>query len=125
MINPNSFELLLNGKQLVKGGDADYPAFSCEGAEGVDESTCVGNSGVWVPSGQDYSLVFTDSVVTSIKFAQELESGDVVTIRWFNNDIGTLMDWEGTGGIKEKADKVYLNKRRRSYIDEPYRIYRL
>lgn len=109
LINPNSFELLLNGKQLVKGGDADYPAFSCEGAEGVDESTCVGNSGVWVPSGQDYSLVFTDSVVTSIKFAQELESGDVVTIRWFNNDIGTLMDWEGTGGIKEKSDKVYLN----------------
>lgn len=109
LINPNAFELLLNGKQLVKAGDADLPSFICEGAEGFDEDTCIGNSGAWVPSGMDYSLVFTNSVVTGIKFAQALESGDVVTIRWFNNDIGTVMEWEGVGGIKEHTDQVYLN----------------
>lgn len=109
LINPNSFELLLNGRQLVKAGDADLPTFVCEGAEGYDEDSCIANSGAWVPSGQDYSLIFVDSVVTGIKFAQPLESRDVVTIRWFNNDIGTVMEWDGVGGIKEHTDKIYLN----------------
>lgn len=109
LINPNSFELLLNGRQLVKAGDGDYPTFTCEGAEGYDEDSCTANSGVWVPSGQDYSLVFVDSVVTGIKFAQKLETRDVVTIRWFNNNVGTTMEWEGTDGIKEHTDRIYLN----------------
>lgn len=109
LINPNSFELLLNGRQLVKAGDADLPTFVCEGAEGYDEESCLANSGVWVPSGQDYSLIFVDSIVTGIKFHQPLETRDVVTIRWFNNDIGTVMEWDGVGGIKEHTDKIYLN----------------
>lgn len=109
LINPNSFELLLNGRQLVKAGDADYPTFICEGAEGYDEDSCKANSGIWVPSGQDYSLIFSDSIVTGIKFFQPLESRDVITIRWFNNNIGTTMEWEGIDGIKEHTDKVYLN----------------
>lgn len=109
LVNPNSFELLLNGRQLVKAGDADLPTFTCEGAEGYDEASCLANSGAWVPSGQDYSLIFVNSVVTGIKFAQPLETRDVVTIRWFNNDIGTVMEWDGVGGIKEHTDKIYLN----------------
>lgn len=109
LINPNSFELLLNGRQLVKGGDADYPAFKCEGAEGYDEESCISNSGAWVASGEDYSLIFVDSIVTGIKFSQPLESRDVVTIRWFNNNVGTTMEWDGVDGIKEHTDQYYLN----------------
>ena len=109
LINPNSFELLINGIQQVKAGDADYPSFRCEGAYGYDESSCTANSGIWVPSGQDYSLIFVDSIVTGIRFNKPLANGDVITIRWFNNNIGTTMEWEGTDGIKEHTDKVYLN----------------
>ncbi|QDH49023.1 baseplate protein [Pantoea phage Phynn] len=109
LVNPNSFELLLNGRQLVKSGDADYPSFVCEGANGYDEDTCLANGGAWIASGKDYSLLFVESIVNGIKIHQELEDGDVVTVRWFNNDIGTTMEWEGTGGIKEHTDQIYLN----------------
>lgn len=109
LINPNSCEMLLNGRELTKAGDADLPSFVCEGAEGYDEDSCLANSGQWVPSGMDYSLVFVDSIVTGFKFSQPFESGDIVKVRWYNNDIGTTMEWDGVGGIKEHTDKVYLN----------------
>lgn len=109
LVNPNSFECFLNGRLLTKGGDADLPSFSCEGADGYSEDDCVANSGSWVASGMDYSLIMVDSIVTGIKFNEALESRDIVSIRWYNNDIGTTMEWEGVGGIKEHTDKVYLN----------------
>jgi len=109
LINPNSFECFLNGRLLTKGGAADLPSFACEGATGLDEATCLQNSGQWVPSGMDYSLLFEDSIVTGIKFHQVLESRDIMSVRWYNNDIGTTMEWEGVGGIKEHTDSVYLN----------------
>ena len=110
LINPNSFELLINGTQMIKAGDADLPSFICEGADGETEETCVLAGGQWVESGEDYSLMFDEnSVVTGIKLSKSLDNRDTITIRWFNNDIGTLMEWDGVGGIKEKADKIYLN----------------
>lgn len=110
LINPNSFELLINGTQMIKAGDADLPSFVCEGADGETEETCALAGGQWVQSGEDYSLIFDEnSIVTGIKLAKPLDNRDTLTIRWFNNDIGTLLEWEGVGGIKEKADLIYLN----------------
>lgn len=110
LINPNSFELLINGTQMIKAGDADLPSFVCEGADGETEDTCALAGGQWVESGEDYSLIFDEnSIVTGIKLSKALDNRDTITIRWFNNDIGTLMEWEGVGGIKEKADLIYLN----------------
>ena len=110
IINPNSFELLINGTQMIKAGDADLPSFVCEGADGETEESCALAGGQWVQSGEDYSLVFDEnSIVIGIKLAKALDNRDTITIRWFNNDIGTLLEWDGVGGIKEKADKIYLN----------------
>jgi len=110
LINPNSFELLINGTQMIKAGDADLPSFICEGADGETEETCALAGGQWVQSGEDYSLIFDEnSIVTGIKLAKPLDNRDTLTIRWFNNDIGTLLEWDGVGGIKEKADLIYLN----------------
>ena len=107
LINPNSFELLINGTQMIKSGDADLPSFVCEGADGETEETCSLAGGQWVTSGEDYSLIFDDnSIVTGIKLAKALDNRDTLTIRWFNNDIGTLLEWDGVGGIKEKADLI-------------------
>ena len=94
----------------IKAGDADLPSFVCEGADGETEETCALAGGQWVQSGEDYSLIFDEnSIVTGIKLAKPLDNRDTLTIRWFNNDIGTLLEWEGVGGIKEKADLIYLN----------------
>ena len=91
IINPNSFELLINGTQMIKAGDADLPSFVCEGADGETEESCALAGGQWVQSGEDYSLVFDEnSIVTGIKLAKALDNRDTITIRWFNNDIGTL-----------------------------------
>lgn len=109
-VNPNSVEVYINGKMQMRGGIGELPTFSCEGAVGDTEQVCIANGGQWVPSGQDYSLVFgTDDHVRAIRINDPLESGDFITLKWFNNDIGTVMDWEGTDGIKEHTDKVYLN----------------
>lgn len=109
-INPNSLEVLLNGTMLNRAGAGDLPMFICENAIGDTQQMCWDNGGNWVPSSIDYSIVLDDDGnITDIKFGRTFESGDMITLRWFNNDIGTLLDWEGTNGIKEKADLVYLN----------------
>ena len=109
-VNPNSAEVILNGKEMIRGGHADFPAFVCEGADEYEtESECLENGGQWMQIGGDYSLVIDNDVVTGIFFRKPLESGDVIVLKWFNNDIGTLMEWEGSDGIKAHADRVYLN----------------
>ncbi|APU01947.1 baseplate wedge subunit and tail pin [Aeromonas phage SW69-9] len=109
-INPNSLEVLINGILMSRAGDGDLPMFVCEGADGENQTDCQANGGNWVPSAIDYAMVLDDSGnVSQINFGNPFESGDMVTFRWFNNDIGTLLDWDGINGIKEKADQVYLN----------------
>ena len=107
--NPFSFEVTVNGRHLTKAGDADLPAFICEGAEASDEVSCISLGGAWVQSGGDFSVV-TDLNDRWREFIinEELHHEDIVCIRWFNNDIGTTLDWDGDGGIQEKADARYL-----------------
>lgn len=112
-INPNSLEVLINGRLQMKAGTGLLPSFVCEGATGETEEECLNNSGSWVPSGRDYSIVYDSSDnVSGILLHEPLETGDFLTIKWYNNDIGTVMEWEGAGGVKEHTDKVYLNNER-------------
>ncbi|QBX32838.1 hypothetical protein Asfd1_212 [Aeromonas phage Asfd_1] len=109
-INPNSLEVMINGILLSRAGSGDLPMFVCEGAFAETQEDCWAAAGNWVPSLDDYQIVMDDNGnITTIRFGKAFENADMLTIRWFNNDIGTLMDWEGTDGIKEHADKVYLN----------------
>ncbi|UYD59313.1 baseplate wedge protein [Aeromonas phage avDM6] len=104
--NPNTLELLVNGRQLVKSGSADIPFFICEGADAITEESCIGSGGVWVPSGVDYSPVPDSSgMMRDIVINDELEHEDVITIRWFNNDIGSLLELEE---ILEETDDRYI-----------------
>lgn len=111
-INPNTVEVQINGTTLVKAGDADYLTFHCEGTDinFDNQEDCVLNGGAWITGGEDFSLDFgVNDKVSEVKLGRRLESGDVLAIRWFNNDIGSLLDWDGVGGIREKADDIYLN----------------
>lgn len=108
--NPYSFELLINGRQLTQAGEAGLPAWGCVGAEGDNEYECVVAGGAWVPTGGDFSLQQNaDGRWRNFSIDQELEHGDIVTIRWYNNDLGTLSEWEGVNGIRAKADARYLD----------------
>lgn len=105
--NPKTVELLINGRQMIYAGSADIPTFVCEGSNGVDETECLSNGGVWVPSGTDYSTVQdVDGRWRDIVINSELDHKDIITIRWFNNDIGSLLEMDE---ILEETDGRYLN----------------
>lgn len=111
-LNPFSTEVQINGRNLIKAGTGSLPSFMCESA-GVPHpefniaDTCLAAGMEWVESGVDFSLPKdANDKYTQIKVAETLESGDILTIKWFNNDIGTVMDWEE---IKSNTDDFYMN----------------
>lgn len=114
--NPHSTEILINGRSLTMAGRGDLPAFACEDATGIQineqtEESCIAAGGEWVDSGLDYSVLLDDEFQTTIiKIYQTLDDGDQLTVRWYNNDIGTTMKWED---IKANTDKHYLNNEMR------------
>lgn len=112
-LNPFSTEVQINGRNLTQAGKGGLPAFACETAAGemvpdiVDEDICRASGHIWGESGLDFSMPrAANDRYTQIKIMQSLESGDILTIKWFNNDIGSIMEWDE---IKAKADNVYLN----------------
>ncbi|MGL5582968.1 MAG: phage baseplate protein [Cetobacterium sp.] len=113
-LNPNSVEVLINGQTLTQAGTGGLPAFACEhpstGADmpEKDEHSCIAAGGLWKESGVDFSVLKNEvtSRLDAIRIREPLENGDQLSVRWFNNDIGTVMDWED---IKEHTDDVYLN----------------
>ncbi len=109
-VNPNSFELHLNGRELTSSSEVGEPNFVCVGAGGSDEQTCISNGGEWLPTSEDFTLLQNqDGKYDRFYIIQGFESGDIVTVKWFDNQIGTLEQWEGVGGIKEKAENVFMN----------------
>ena len=102
--NPMATEVLLNGVQLTRSGTAGLPDEGCISDPTLDEESCP--VGDWQASGQDFSLI-RDAAgdYRIIRISTPLENGDILTVRWFNNDIGTTMSWED---IEEKADGRYL-----------------
>ncbi|MGL4522759.1 MAG: phage baseplate protein [Bacilli bacterium] len=111
-MNPFSTEVQINGRNLVKAGTALLPAFICEKDTGADfsivsESSCVADGGKWEESGIDFSVIKDQfDKFTQVKIQEPLKSGDMLTVKWYNNDIGSVMEWEE---IKANADNFYLN----------------
>lgn len=101
-INPFSLEVLVNGIQLTRSDQVNTsltgkPSFSCRINEIndydiPDSFTCEQQGGVWEDSGIDFcALSDNNGDYTSIKFAEPLKHGDILTVRWFNNTLGTLL----------------------------------
>lgn len=112
-LNPSATEVLINGQSLTQAGTGGLPSFSCETTAGLPvvgdtEEKCIAAGGQWVESGIDFSLIEdkVTGLVDRIKIFETLEDGDQLTIKWFNNDIGTVMEWDE---IKDHTDEVYLN----------------
>lgn len=102
--NPMTTEVLRNGVLLTRSGTAGLAEESCSSDPNADEASCPVDD--WGPSGKDFSVAKNaQDEYRVIKFGYALESGDIITVRWFNNDIGTTMSWEE---IQERSDSRYL-----------------
>lgn len=111
-LNPFATEVVINGHILTMGGRGGLPAFTCETTDGdpvagSTEEECQLAGGQWVESGIDFSVVEDESGnLSQIKIHETLEDGDVINLRWYNNDIGTTLTIDQ---IKHETDKLYLN----------------
>lgn len=85
--NPNSTELLKNGVTLAPAGTA-----------GLMSEGSADNLGDW-------DFVIENDIYRKIKLNFELKTNDIITVRWFNNDIGTLLSWED---IEDKASQLFV-----------------
>lgn len=109
-LNPQSFELYLNGRELTPVVEVSDPVFTCEGGSGSEQATCEASGGVWTLTNDDYHLVKNENNKYDRFFISEpFETGDIVTIKWYDNDIGTLQEWEGQDGLKEKSQSIFMD----------------
>lgn len=131
-INPFSLEVLVNGIQLTRSDQVNTqlsgkPSFSCQ-INGInnydiqDSFTCEQQGGIWADSGIDFcALQNSSGDYTSIKFAEPLNHGDIVTIRWFNNTLGTLLSEQMIDDLISagylSSDYTFLRKNRIQYAD--------
>ena len=107
LINPTTFEVYVNGVFLNEAGTAGLPFYRCEGASGETSEECIANNGTWKSSFTDYQINMDENeVITSMNFDRKFESGDIITIKWFNNDIGTTMTIDE---ITEITDDKYIS----------------
>ena len=106
-INPNSLEVRFNGILQQQAGTAGYPLFLCEGANSDTQEGCISLGGEWKESNTDYSIEYEDGKPTSLLFDRKFESGDIIVITWFNNDLGTLLEKDD---IIELMDDRYVSK---------------
>lgn len=107
LINPNTLEVMLNGVVLNEAGKAGVPLFVCSGADADSELDCGRLGGTWDTAYDDYRPIITEGVVTSIRFGTKFESGDIITLKWFNNNIGTTMEIDD---IVEETNKLYITR---------------
>ncbi|EHY3472394.1 hypothetical protein K4C90_004097 [Salmonella enterica] len=106
-INPNSLEVRFNGILQQQAGTAGYPLFLCEGANSDTQEGCISLGGEWKESNTDYSIEYEDGKPISLLFDRKFESGDIIVITWFNNDLGTLLEKDD---IIELTDERYVSK---------------
>jgi hypothetical protein len=107
-INPNSVEVRFNGILQVHAGQAGLPSVICKGAEADDFETCSALGGEWFDSYTDYYLEIDDqNRVTDLLFDRTMEHGDIITLTWFNNNIGTVLELED---ILDETDTRYVSK---------------
>ena len=107
-INPNSLEVQFNGISQVQSGTTGQPISYCSGANADTPESCALAGGVWTGSNMDYTVVFDDdNTITGIKTDRVMEHGDIITLTWFNNDIGTTIDLED---IIQETDSRYVSQ---------------
>lgn len=113
-VNASSLNIFKNSTKLYQTqlmmDDINYTAnMVCSGASGESQAECELNGGEWIQTYKDYEVESDDfNRITGITLYEPLEHGDIIEMQWFNNDIGSLLEWDGADGIRELADQRYL-----------------
>lgn len=108
LINPDTFEVYVNGVILNEAGTAGTPLFVCSGADADNQSDCELQGGTWKNSNTDYTYMLgSNNDIQSITFDRKFEHGDTITIKWYNNDIGTTLELDD---IVHETDKLYIQQ---------------
>ena len=108
LINPQTLEVYINGIILNEAGTAGTPMFICDGADADNATDCNILGGTWKNSNTDYSIVNDQNgIIESILFDREFEHGDIITLKWYNNNIGTTLSIDE---IVETLDEKYINR---------------
>lgn len=119
-INPDTLEVTRNGVLLNPAGSGGLPIYRCSGANGETSDECTKNKGTWVQSNTDYGLNYqseSSDIIESILFDESFSHGDIITVRWFNNNIGTVLTMDE---ITDELDSRYINAE--TYLDLEDRI---
>jgi len=113
--NPGSIKVSINGKLLVGSNFIDYDDYSTNPLKSYDYTLAREEV------DQEVRYFYNTIIFSSTGY---LSSGDVLTLEWFNNNIGTNLDWEGAGGIQElvtdnfvKSDQYYNISNTLTYSD--------
>ncbi len=107
-INPNSLEVKFNGITQVQAGTTGQPDVFCHGADADTPESCALLGGTWGTGLTDYFVVIDENnVITGIETDRVMEHGDIITLTWFNNNIGTTIDLED---IIQETDSKYISQ---------------
>jgi hypothetical protein len=69
-----------------------------------------GHAGLSGAGSEDYKLsVDGTGRWNQITITPDLNDGDNLTLIYFNNEIGSVLQWDGVNGIKERATQLFLN----------------
>ncbi|ARW57585.1 baseplate wedge subunit [Serratia phage CHI14] len=107
-VNPQSLQVFLNSTLLYEAGTAGLPTFRCEGFDEVESAEiCSEIGGAWTESATDYLFTTIDEEgdIPGIKFDRKFEHNDVLSIVWYNNDIGTTLELDE---ILDATDERYV-----------------
>lgn len=108
LINPQTLEVYLNGVILNEAGTAGIPLMFCDGANASNASDCALMGGEWKQSNIDYTYeTGDDGAIDSITFGKLFEHGDIITLKWFNNNIGTTLELDD---ITDTTDELYISR---------------
>lgn len=108
VVNHQSLEVRFNGILQNEAGTAGLPTERCFGVVADDAFTCQALGGEWKNSMIDYVLDIDDNnKLVGIETDRVMEDGDVITLTWYNNQIGTVMELPD---IIEETDARYVSK---------------
>ncbi|QJT71884.1 baseplate wedge subunit and tail pin [Shewanella phage Thanatos-1] len=108
-VNPNAFELSINGIMQQEAGTGGQDIYYCEGVTSDNAQDCQLQGGNWVMSNKDYRLeIDPDTLkIIGIHFARDFEHEDIITIVWYNNNIGTTLELDE---IINETDNLYISQ---------------
>lgn len=119
-VNANAFEVYVNGIIQTEAGTGAVIQFRCDGANADNQTDCITSGGNWVSSLDDYIVNINESnSVESVTFAKPFKHDDIVSIRWYNNDIGTTRSMEE---VLTETSSRYVSKGQSVHVSGNVRI---